>query len=730
MSKRPLAALGAIALSVSVLAGCGGSSAKESSITPQPVSRQTLQDILSVNGELRREKTQTINAPTDGRVSEMNVDDGQEVNVGDVPFALDGRAAVAVPGDFSFFRTLDVGSDGPDVLQLEKILAADGFSPGKVDRTYTEATRSALAKWQNKHGYGGAKPETDETITMSISGNSAGYKVGKRGTGSILIPSTATATATAGDTKVGPIAPAIRGRATVTLAVARRAATGTPEKPVINASVSPKTVDEGGSVTFRFTADPAPLADTTVNLQITGSATGARISRQGDYDNTIISRGFVVIPAGQTSTEVTVPIFTDNIVEDAEQITVTMTPQFGDSPNYVVGPSDRATAEINANGTDIVPNITLTADAAKINEGQGATFRLRSDVQLNRAVDIFVRLGGSMTPGADYQPPTNDYVRLPAGQQEVTFTVNPRVDNIVEPDETITAQIVPDPDLTTPPLPYVAVSPSFASVTVVSQDVPELNVSGGGTVREGGTGAFTITADAPVEQDTTITYQVSGSATPGQDYTVLSGVALMRAGSTSVTIPVRVFADDVIFYPSDMIVANWPARVGTVAVDAGEFVLQGSPVLDLTEPAISVKLKLSGTERAKVEVGMDAQIQLEAGGTQYPGIITQLDDSATVGTDKSEVYEGVVSATGKLPNVDGASVSIDITLAERKNVLAVPIAAVLKSGTDNYVRVVNDKGRLERVKVELGLAQDEYVEITKGLKGDELVVVSVTSAGQ
>lgn len=730
MSKRLVAALGTVTITVSLLAGCGGDTKQETSITPQPVSRQTLQDVLSVNGELRREKTQTINAPVDGRVSEVNVDDGQEVNVGDVLFALDGRQAVAVPGDFSFFRTLDVGADGPDVQQLEKVLAADGFSPGKVDRVYTEQTRSALAKWQQVHGYGGAKPETDETITLSLSGNSAGYRLGKRGTGSVLIPSTATSTATAGRTFIGPIAPARRGHAVATLAVARRAAVGTPEKPIINASVSPQTVDEGGVVTFRFTADPAPAADTTVNLNVGGSATGARISRQGDYDNTEISRGYVIVPAGQTTKDITVPIFTDNIVEDAEQITVTMTPQFGDSPNYVVGPADRATAEINANGTDIVPNITLTADAAKVSEGQGATFRLRSDVQLNRAVDIFIALGGSMIPGDDYQPPTNDYVRLPAGQQEVTFTINPRVDNKVEPDETITARIVPDPDLTTPPLPYQAVSPSSASVTIVSQDVPELNVSGGGTIREGGSGAFVITADAPVEQDTTITYQVSGSATPGQDYTVLPGVALMRAGTSSVTIPVKVFDDDVIFYPSDMIVAAWPSRVGTVNVDAGEFVLQGSPVLDLTEPRISVKLKLSGTERAKVDLGMATELQLEAGGEQYPGIITQLDDTATVAQDKSETYEGTVEATGKLPDVDGASVSIDITLAERKNVLAVPIAAVLKSGAGDYVRVVNDKGRLERRTITLGLAQDEYVEVTKGLKGDELVVVSVTTAGK
>ena len=34
--------------------------------------------------------------------------------------SLDGRPAVA-NGDFSFYRALDVGSDGPDVLQLERI---------------------------------------------------------------------------------------------------------------------------------------------------------------------------------------------------------------------------------------------------------------------------------------------------------------------------------------------------------------------------------------------------------------------------------------------------------------------------------------------------------------------------------------------------------------------------------------------------------------------------------
>ena len=74
---------------------------------------------------------------------------------------------------------------------------------------------------------------------------------------------------------------------------------------------------------------------------------------------------------------------------------------------------------------------------------------------------------------------------------------------------------------------------------------------------------FVITANQPMVEDTTVNFQVGGSATAGVDYQVVSGVVLMRAGSSSITVSVRTFSDDVIFYPSDMIVANWPARVGT-----------------------------------------------------------------------------------------------------------------------------------------------------------------------
>ena len=151
------------------------------------VSIRTLTDEITVRGELRRDELQIINSAVDGKISDVLVEDGDTVQPGDVLFALDGRRAVAVNGDFAFYRRLDVGSEGPDVLQLETILSEAGYDVGKVDEYYTEETRSGLAVWQVDHDYGGATMEVDEVVTVSLGGNSAGYSVGAQNTATLEI---------------------------------------------------------------------------------------------------------------------------------------------------------------------------------------------------------------------------------------------------------------------------------------------------------------------------------------------------------------------------------------------------------------------------------------------------------------------------------------------------------------------------------------------------------------
>lgn len=70
---------------VAVVATRGGDSgAKETVIVPRPVERRTLDDILTVSGVLEREEIRKINSPVDGRVSDVFVDDGEEVVEGAV----------------------------------------------------------------------------------------------------------------------------------------------------------------------------------------------------------------------------------------------------------------------------------------------------------------------------------------------------------------------------------------------------------------------------------------------------------------------------------------------------------------------------------------------------------------------------------------------------------------------------------------------------------------------
>jgi multidrug efflux pump subunit AcrA (membrane-fusion protein) len=669
-------------------------------ITPRAVERRDLSDVLTVSGEVRRDETKKINSAVDGKVSQINVEDGDTVEIGDGVFALDGRTAVAVPGDFSFYRELTVGSVGPDVKQLETILNDSGYKIRDVDTLFTEDTRTALANWQFDRGYSGSSNENDETITASLSPNGAAYSVGRENTAAFVVTQ---AVPTSSGSGLRPMA----------------------AKPTLNISVDTSTVVEGGAVTFTITSDVAPTSDLTIAINTGGSATpGDDPVNDDDYDTIL---GSAIIKAGELSTSFTSNVFVDNTIEDEEDITVAMTTQFGNDPTYALGNTNQIRVVIPANGSELRPLLTVKASSETISEGSTVTFTVRTSVKSNRDIKFNVTLSGNASPDVDFLTPNSDTYTINAGNYSVDVQIQVRSDDTVESDENLVLTLGVD----TPPAGkaerYFLGGITSANVTIESGDLPELKLVGGGTVAEGRTSSFRIVADSPLTDDTSVNYQLSGTAQNGADYKALSGTVIMRAGSSSVTVAINVINDDVTFKPSDMLVADWPARIGKVEVDEGEFVLQGNVVLSLTEPQFTITMKVSPTDRAELEVGQAVSVDLKVGGQILPGIISVLDDSATVGGAGEELYEGTITVTGEFSAVDGATVSIDVTLDEALQVLAVPVAAVLRSADGDEVRIVNDAGTITRVKVTIGLIDGEWVEIQSGLKGDELVVVDIAS---
>lgn len=696
-------------------------------IVPRPVERRTLEDILNVSGEVRRDETKKINSPVDGQVSDVNKKDGETVNVGDSIFSLNGRASVAVVGDFAFYRSLDVGDVGPDVQQLEKVLVASGSGLSSADDLYTEETRAALQKWQSVHKYPAAVPSAEKTITVSLGQNQAGYTVGKvNSVGYIIAP-----TASASSKSVSASGVAANGATSGRIASntsSLRPSVACSGTPVISIAKSANSVPEGSSVTFTITSSCDVLEDLTVNINVTGSATGgASAIRNADY---LTINNSVTIAAGTRTATITREIWTDNVIEDEEDLQVAIQQQTfgGSSDAYTLGSTSSARIVVPANGDDLTRTLSIEASSDTVSEGRQVTFTVRSTVKSNQALDFYVRTSGRATEGVDYVKINQDNLQVGANNTTMTFTVDVRADNAVEQDEAFTVSLIADPNFGPSNQPYVIGAKGSATVTIKSGDVPELRLVGGGSVKKGGSTTFRIVADSPASEDTSVVYQLSGSAQEGRDYDVLSGVALLRKGATSVTVTIRTLNNGVIFEPSDMLVANWPSRIGTIDVKAGEFVLQGKTLFNLTEPEFTVVMSVSPTDRAKLKVGQSAKVNFNAGETIIDGQIAQLDDSPTIDAQGNATYEGKVSVQTDLASVDGAKVSIDVTLEKKDNVIAVPVAAVLRASDGDEVRTVNDQGTITRVKVTIGLVDGEWAEITEGLTGNELVVIDVDPA--
>jgi hypothetical protein len=485
------------------------------------------------------------------------------------------------------------------------------------------------------------------------------------------------------------------------------------------------TVSPGGSATLTVTADQAPLHDTQISMTFAGDAAPG-----ADYHTV---NPVLTMSAGTTSTSVTINTLVNPVIQPDRHIVVSINAAPG---TYSIGsPGITVITVSGATGSAALPVVTLRSAVTSLVKGQPFAVTVSLSQGLSSSLTMAFTYSGTAVQGTDYTPPAGSIV-VPAGQTSAQVTIPTITDNSVEADRVLTVSLAPSPV-------YQIGSPSRVSVTITSAVLPTLSITiGTPTVTEGGTATFTITADQAPVKDTSVSYTVVGAAQPGQDYQPLVGTALLKAGQTTVTVVLQSLEKDVVFEPTDMIVANWPIRVGQVYVKAGDPVAPGAPILSLTEPTFTVTLQASASDRTKLQLGQHCTVELVGGENQVSGTISELDAEQTLidsgsggsaaggaggGSAQQQVYEGQIEVPD-LGAADGAAVTIDVVDQQATNVLTVPIAAVKQNGVgQQVVRVINvaDGGKVSEVPVSLGLTEGSYVEITKGLRGDEKVIVDV-----
>ncbi len=329
-----------------------------------------------------------------------------------------------------------------------------------------------------------------------------------------------------------------------------------PETPLPTVTITASQANAAEPSTngeFTVTRTGATTAPLTVSYTVAGTATAGT-------DYTALS-GTVTIPAGQTSAKIAVNVIDDNAVEGTETVITTLS----SNAAYTIG-TGAATVNIADNDVAATPTVTVTASDAFADEsGDPATFAIVRSGPTDQPLTVTFTLGGTATVNVDYSATPPAQVDFPVGADTVQVLIAPAQDGLKEGPETVVLTLANAPG-------YTVGSPASATATIADDDLATVKVTATdpNAAEEGAsnTGTFTFERNAVgLNEDLTVRYTVSGTATSGIDYQALTGTAVIPAGVTVMTVTVTPI--------DDSIPDNGETVVVTIAADAAYAI--GSP---------------------------------------------------------------------------------------------------------------------------------------------------------
>jgi len=127
-----------------------------------------------------------------------------------------------------------------------------------------------------------------------------------------------------------------------------------------------------------------------------------------------------------------------------------------------------------------------------------------------------------------------------------------------------------------------------------------------------------------------------------------------------------------------------------------------------------------------VNIGQQARVTIDAyPGKVFDGKVSYVYPTLNVQTRSIPVRVELANPAGMLHPAMYAQVELKVGAGgTAQHVLAVPLSAVIDSGTRQTVLVQKGEGRYEPREVKLGMRSDDYVEVTAGVQAGEQVVVA------
>ena len=270
-------------------------------------------------------------------------------------------------------------------------------------------------------------------------------------------------------------------------------------------------ITEGGTASFTITASPAPASPITVNIGV---------SQSGSWGAT----GAATVSVNSATTTYTIATGDDQVDEADGSVTATVKAGTG----YTVGTASTATVTV---ADDDVPEITISGGSG-ITEGGTASFTISASPAPTSAITVNIGVSQTGDFGA------TGAATVSVNSATTTYTIATSDDQVDEADGSVTATVQSGNG-------YTVGATSTATVAVSDDDVPppatpEITISGGSGITEGGSATFTISASpAPASA---ITVNIGVSETGDWDAT---GAATVSVNSATTTYTIATSDDQV-----------------------------------------------------------------------------------------------------------------------------------------------------------------------------------------
>ncbi|MBW8485236.1 peptidoglycan-binding protein [Actinomadura sp. PM05-2] len=165
--------------------------------------------------------------------------------------------------------------------------------------------------------------------------------------------------------------------------------------------------------------------------------------------------------------------------------------------------------------------------------------------------------------------------------------------------------------------------------------------------------------------------------------------------------------------PGDAVVTRGAVRVAERKAQVGERV--GGTVFTYTGTSRVVSVDLDVQYQRLVRKGAGVSVELP-GEPALKGRVTSVGKVATKGgqDDPTTIPVTVAVSGGRIGAYDKAPVKVYLTTGERRNVLAVPVGALLARGDGGYAVQVVQGGTSRQVPVETGVFAGGRVEVSGG----------------